>query len=181
MGDSKSLTIETNARETQRAAWRLDYGRRPLRRRILGPQQRETIMARDRKAKGNDVARKLFGPQGLPPASGHSKDFMELTNDYLFGEIWTRPGLAIKERSRVTCSVLAAFGREAQLKGHVRAALNIGLTPVELRETFIQVAHYAGWSTGLVAIRVLDEVIAERAAAAKAAKKAAPKKAAKKG
>jgi 4-carboxymuconolactone decarboxylase len=136
-------------------------------------------MARnDRAAQGKKVTQQLFGPNGLPPASGQMQPFMELTNDYLFGEIWTRPGLAIKERSRVTCAVLAAFGREAQLKGHLKAALNLGLKPDELREVLIHVAHYAGWSTGIIGLKALDEAIAERAAAIKAAKAAAKKKSA---
>jgi len=127
----------------------------------------------DRAAQGRKVTQQLFGPQGLPPAQGMAKDFMELTNDYLFGEVWTRPGLAMKERSRVTCAVLAAFGREAQLKGHIKGALNLGLKPAELKEVFIHVAHYAGWSTGVIALKALDEVLAERAAAKKVAKKKA--------
>lgn len=137
----------------------------------------------DRAAKGKKVTQQLFGAQGLPPASGQMKPFMDLTNDYLFGEVWTRPGLAMKERSRITCAVLAAFGREAQLKGHLRGALNLGLKPAELRETLIHVAHYAGWSTGVIGLKALDEVIAERVEAAKTAKtaktakKAAPRKA----
>ncbi|MBC6439087.1 MAG: carboxymuconolactone decarboxylase family protein [Rhodospirillales bacterium] len=100
-----------------------------------------------------------------------TSDFMELTNDYLFGELWTRPGMTMKERSRATCTVLAAFGREVQLKGHIGGALNLGIRPAELRELFIHVAHYAGWSTGLIALKALDEAVAERAAARKAAKK----------
>lgn len=126
-------------------------------------------MAKTRKAKGDEVAQKLFG--GLPPSSGMSSEFMTLTNDYLFGEIWSRPGLPLKERSRITCAVLAAFAREPQLKGHIKGALNLGLKPDELKEVFIHVAHYAGWSTGVVALKALDEVLAERAAAKKAARK----------
>ena len=68
--------------------------------------------------------------------------------------------------------------REAQLKGHLRGALNLGLKPAELRETLIHVAHYAGWSTGVIGMKALDEVIAERAAAAKEAKAATKKKSA---
>lgn len=130
----------------------------------------------DRAARGKKVAQQLFGPQGLPPATGQMKPFMDLTNDYLFGEVWTRPGLAMKERSRITCAVLAAFGREAQLKGHLKGALNLGLKPAELREVLIHVAHYAGWSTGVIGLKALDEAIAERAEAARAARAAAKKK-----
>ncbi len=130
----------------------------------------------DRATKGKKVTQQLFGPQGLPPAAGQMKPFMDLTNDYLFGEVWTRPGLAMKERSRITCAVLAAFGREAQLKGHLKGALNLGLKPAELRETLIHVAHYAGWSTGVIGLKALDEVIAERAAAAMEAKPAVKRK-----
>jgi len=134
-------------------------------------------MAKTRKAKGADVTKQLFGgplPQGGPMTA----DFMELTNDYLFGELWTRPGMTIKDRSRATCTVLAAFGCEPQLKGHVKGALNLGIKPAELKELFIHVAHYAGWSTGVIALKVLDEAVEERKAAQKAAKpKAAAKKA----
>lgn len=129
-------------------------------------------MARnDRAVRGKKVTQQLFGPQGLPPASGQMKPFMDLTSDYLFGEVWTRPGLAMKERSRITCAVLAAFGREAQLKGHLKGALNLGLKPAELREVLIHVAHYAGWSTGVIGLKALDEAIAERADAARATSK----------
>ncbi len=126
-------------------------------------------MAKDRKARGEEVARKLFG--GMPASTPMTREFMEMTGDHLFGDVWSRPGLPLKERSRITCAVLAATGKEAQLRGHIKGALNLGLKVAELKEGFIHVAHYAGWPTGVVALKILEEVVAERQAAARAAKK----------
>jgi len=137
----------------------------------------------DRAARGKEVAQKLFG--GLPEPTPMMADMMGLTSDYLFGEVWSRPGLPIKERSRITCAVLAAMGKDTQLRTHIKGALNVGLKVEELKESFIHIAHYAGWPAGMTALNILQEVVAERQAARKkaakkaegaSAKKAAPAK-----
>ena len=71
--------------------------------------------------------------------------------DFVFAEVWTRPGL--DRRSRYLISIASAAcegGRPDVLDGYVRGALNLGeLKLVELREAALQLAVYAGWSRGV--------------------------------
>ena len=70
-----------------------------------------------------------------------------------FGDIYARPGLALRERMIVTLSALAALGHaQPQLQAHVRNALNIGITREEIVEIFMQVAGYAGFPASLNAL-----------------------------
>ena len=112
----------------------------------------------DRKAKGETLLEDVFGSR-LSVSAPAFEDMVEITNDYLFGEIWSRPGLPLKDRSLVTVSVLCAQGHERQLRGHLEGALNLGHTPDALKEVMIHVAHYAGWPTGMNGLRVLQEVV----------------------
>ncbi len=115
----------------------------------------------DRHETGKKVLAEVFGG-GLSASGPAFTEMTEITSDYLFGEIWSRPGLALRDRSLVTVSVLAANGQEPQLRGHLKGALNLGHTPDSLKEVMIHVAHYAGWPTGMNGLRVLQEVVAER-------------------
>ena len=115
----------------------------------------------DRKAKGREVMERIFGPRSGESRASH-KAFSELTADYLFGEIWSRPGLELPERSLITVAMLAAAGKEPQLKFHLKGALNLGHSPDKLREVMIHVAHYTGWPNGVNGLRVLGEVVEEQ-------------------
>ena len=114
----------------------------------------------DRRAKGQEILDDVFG--GRMTASGPAfVDMIEISTDYLFGEIWSRPGLALRDRSLVTVSVLCATGKEPQLRGHLKGALNVGHTPDALKEVMIHVAHYAGWPAGMNGLQVLQDVVTE--------------------
>ena len=86
----------------------------------------------------------------------------EITSDYLFGEIWSRPGLELRDRSLVTVAILIASGKEPQLKTHLKAALSNGLTPDQLKETMIHTAHYSGWPSAMNGLRILQELADEQ-------------------
>jgi 4-carboxymuconolactone decarboxylase len=83
---------------------------------------------------------------------------VELTDDVLFGDIWTRPGLAPRDRSLITVATLIANG---QLVGHLKIARTNGLTEDELKEVIIHLAFYAGWPRAMSAITVAKGVFAE--------------------
>jgi 4-carboxymuconolactone decarboxylase len=89
--------------------------------------------------------------------------FFELGTEHVWGALWSRPGLDLKYRSLVVISTLAALGRMHELHTHVRGALNVGWTPEELREAFLQLGGYAGYPAAIEALRVLSEVIKEPA------------------
>ncbi|EUA31972.1 carboxymuconolactone decarboxylase family protein [Mycobacterium intracellulare] len=66
--------------------------------------------------------------------------------DFVFGEVWSRPGLSRRDRRFVTLACVAAADAQAPLEQHVYAALNSGdLTITEMRETVLHFAVYAGW------------------------------------
>ena len=123
-------------------------------------------MSDDRRKAGLEILEQLFG--GEPAANEVSGEMMALSTAHLFGEVWARPGLSIRDRELITVSVIAALGRERQLRLHLRGALNAGLSREELVEAFMHLAYYAGYPAGFTALaiakEVFDTVDAEKAA-----------------
>ncbi len=113
----------------------------------------------ERAKRGHEMRMKLFGV--VPEPSENFKDVMAVTNEHLFGDIWTRDGLALRDRSMITVATLTALGREAQLRVHMRGALNVGISRQEIKEMMIHLAHYSGWPTAMTGMRVADEVFKE--------------------
>jgi len=109
-----------------------------------------------RRARGLAVLDRLFG--GEPEANPINADLMALSTAHLFGDVWTRPGLGLRDRELVTLSVIAALGFERQLRLHLRGALAAGLSRDEIIETFIHLAHYAGYPAAFTALAVTREV-----------------------
>ena len=73
------------------------------------------------------------------------------------------PGLELRYRSLAVVAALAALGRPHELQIHLRGALNLGWTAEELRETLLQIGGYAGFPAALDALRVLTEIVGEKA------------------
>jgi 4-carboxymuconolactone decarboxylase len=89
--------------------------------------------------------------------------YVDFTVDHLFGEVWTRPELDIRDRRLMTIGVLAALGQSQLVEIQFTSALDRGeLTEDQVRETVVHLAHYIGWplSTGVNA--VAEKVIAKR-------------------
>lgn len=82
----------------------------------------------------------------------------ELTDDVLFGDIWERPGLSKRDRSLVTVAALVALYRGNELPGHLRRALDNGVTREELVELITHLAFYSGWPTAMSAMRTAKEI-----------------------
>lgn len=85
-------------------------------------------------------------------------DFGRLTIEFPFGDIYSRPGLDLKQRLITTMAVLAELGQERQLKVHIRFARHVGLTDDEIVEVLMQISVYAGWGRALDALRAAKEV-----------------------
>ena len=77
-------------------------------------------------------------------ATEFDRDFQAFITRQAWGEVWTRTGLPRKTRSMLTIAMLAALGHEAELKLHIRATRNTGVTRDEVKEILIQTAIYAG-------------------------------------
>jgi 4-carboxymuconolactone decarboxylase len=79
-----------------------------------------------------------------PPAA--STPFEQATFDFVFGEVWPRPGLSRRDRRWVTLACVAAADSPAPIEEHVYAALNSGdIALPELLEFVLQFAVYCGW------------------------------------
>lgn len=79
-----------------------------------------------------------------------------------WGDVWQRPGLDLKTRSLITVAMLTALGKQNELKGHVRGALNNGATAEEIQEVLLHAAVYCGVPTAVEAFRSADEVVSSR-------------------
>lgn len=82
---------------------------------------------------------------------------------WAFGEMYSRPALAARDRQLVTLGMLTALGGcEPQLEVHINAALNVGLTPAQVTEALLHAAVYCGMPRALNATFVAKKVFAER-------------------
>lgn len=89
-------------------------------------------------------------------------DFATYLFEFPFGDIYSRPGLGLREREIATIASLAAMGNAApQLKVHIEAGLNVGLSREEIVEILMQIAVYAGFPATLNGLFVAKEVFAQ--------------------
>ncbi|MDG3011713.1 carboxymuconolactone decarboxylase family protein [Rhodococcus sp. D2-41] len=120
----------------------------------------------DRYTDGMEVLRRIDGEAGrrivdtladISPELGHQ------VVAWAFGDMYARPELVARERQLVTLGVLAALGGcEIELEVHINAALNVGLTPVEVAEALLHSAVYCGMPRAINATLVAKKVFADR-------------------
>jgi 4-carboxymuconolactone decarboxylase len=100
-----------------------------------------------RMQRGLELLKKL-GPRGngLMVQRRLYPDLYELTVGHLFGDIWTRPHLTLRERQIITLAVNIALVRPRGTPPHLRSALHLGFTKAQIAEIIIHAGAYAGWS-----------------------------------
>ena len=118
----------------------------------------EKIMTRAEKA--NEVFKTLFQAERVENPT--APEFMEILQRNIFGEVFFTGNLTHKEREMITVVSLATMQTLPQLKAHINAALNVGNTPLEIREAIYQCAPFIGFPKTLNAIGVFNEVAKER-------------------
>lgn len=84
-----------------------------------------------------------------------------LREEVLFGDVWKQKEMSPRDRSIVTCSVLATLGRLDELNAHFRRAVENGVSKDEIRGLIVQVAFYAGWPAGVGAIKAALALLEE--------------------
>lgn len=118
-----------------------------------------------RYTKGMAVRRAVLGDQHVDRAQANLNDFnsefQQLITRYAWGEIWTRPGLPRETRSLMTICMMVALNREDELKLHLRAALNNGVTIEQIKEALLQTAIYCGVPAANTAFAIAQEVLSE--------------------
>ncbi len=90
-----------------------------------------------------------------------TEEFQQLLTQYCWDEIWNRPGLERRQRSMINIAMLTALGKPAELKLHVRGAINNGVTRDEIKEILLQAAIYAGVPAALEGFKAAQEVLSE--------------------
>ncbi|WP_426337902.1 carboxymuconolactone decarboxylase family protein [Pseudoduganella sp. S-14] len=89
-------------------------------------------------------------------------DFARYLIEFPFGDIYSRPGLDLKSREIAVVAALTAMGNATpQLKVHIHAALNVGVSREEIVETIMQMAVYAGFPAALNGLMAAKEVFAQ--------------------
>jgi 4-carboxymuconolactone decarboxylase len=82
--------------------------------------------------------------------------------EFGFGDVYSRPGLSLRERELATIAALTALGTATpQLKVHIAAGLHVGLSREEILEVMIQMALYAGFPAALNGVFAAKEVFAQ--------------------
>jgi 4-carboxymuconolactone decarboxylase len=118
----------------------------------------QTMADSEARQRGQAVIKQLFGQER---DMSNPTAWDEITLDHLFGTIWSRPQLPIRDRSLIVVAALTALGKEPQLKRHLQGALNQGITREQIIEIMIHLAHYAGWPAAVNGQRVARELFAE--------------------
>jgi 4-carboxymuconolactone decarboxylase len=89
-------------------------------------------------------------------------DFFGYTADHLFADIWSRPGLSVRDRRLLLIGMLAGQGAHDVLTIQVPAAFQTGDLDAEaLREIVIFLSHYAGWPVGARLNSLVEETVAK--------------------
>lgn len=114
---------------------------------------------------GMALRRAVLGDKHVDRAQANlnefNAEFQQLITRYAWGEIWTRPGLPRHTRSLMTICMMVALNREEELKLHLRAASNNGVTREQIKEALLQAAIYCGVPAANSAFALAQQVFAE--------------------
>lgn len=123
-----------------------------------------------RMEKGMEVLRKMGRENTMMNQKALYPDLYDLSVGYLFGEIWSRPHLSLRDRQLITMACNIALARPNGTQSHYRSAKHIGISKEEIMELIIHVGHYAGWPAIAHAVIQYEEVLKEDAAKEKKGK-----------
>ena len=113
--------------------------------------------------RGLAMRKQVMGEDFVARAFSGLTDFTAPLQQYItrnaWGDVWQRPGLDLKTRSLVTVAMHTALGKQHELRGHVRGALNNGATPQEIQEVLLHASIYCGLPAAVEAFRTAAEVV----------------------
>lgn len=115
--------------------------------------------------KGLSLRREVLGADYVDGSIESANDFMmafqQITTQWCWGYAWSRDTLDRKTRSLLNLAMLTALNRPAEIRLHVRGAVNNGVTVEEIRETLLHATVYCGIPAGLDAFKAANEVLKE--------------------
>lgn len=111
--------------------------------------------------KGEKTRRAVLGDAHVDRAAAartpFDAPFQDMITDAAWGHVWSGDALTHRERSLLTLAILAALGREDELRLHLRATANTGASAEDVREALMHVAIYAGVPAANTAFRIAKE------------------------
>ena len=110
-------------------------------------------------AKRRKVMGDAFVDRALSQADELTMPMQDFVTRVAWDEIWNRDALSDRDRSLINLGMIAALNRPHEFKGHVRDALNNGVSPDEIRDVCMQIAVYCGFPAGLDSLRNAMDVI----------------------
>ena len=118
---------------------------------------------------GLTTRKAVMGEDFVAAAFANATTFTQPIQEHItraaWGDVWQRPGLDLKSRSLITVAMLTALGKQNELKGHVRGALNNGATVEEIQEVLLHATIYCGVPAAVEAFRTANEVVTTNAKA----------------
>src|SRR5512134_2161269 len=116
----------------------------------------------DRFERGMRVLKKMGREKLMLNQKALSEDMYQMSVGHLFGDVWGRPGLSLRDRQLVTLAANIAMARPTGNHSHYLSAMHLGITRREIIEVMIQVGHYCGWPTLSNAVRQFTEILEEQ-------------------
>ncbi len=111
----------------------------------------------EQRARGERLFKEICGA----PAAPIEAEFLDITIEHIFGEVWARQDISNRDQRLLTIAVLTTLGELSSLEIHMKMALASGdLSETELHAAVIHLAHYAGWPRGAAAFGTAAKAIA---------------------
>jgi 4-carboxymuconolactone decarboxylase len=111
--------------------------------------------------RGMDTLKKMGREELMINQKDLYPEMYEMSVGHLFGDVWARPGLSLRDRQLVTLAANIALARPTGNYSHYRSSKQLGISHTEICEIMIQVGHYAGWPTLSNAVRQYTDVLKE--------------------
>lgn len=124
----------------------------------------QDITSSERRAIGAKIRTEVLGASHTQrDETPHLFDsvFLSFTEDFCWGNVWSRPGLTRPVRSMLNLAMLASLGRWHEFEVHTRGAINNGVTEEEIAEVLLQAGVYAGIPVAAEALRRAKSVLVE--------------------
>lgn len=127
---------------------------------VMNKQANQNSGDTGRVERANKKYQELFGAPAVLSAT--DPELMNMLQRFIFGEVFYTGNLNDKSRELITITVLTTNQTLPQLKAHTNAALNIGVTPIEIREVVYQTAPFIGFPKVLNALDTINNVFISR-------------------
>src|SRR5262245_55244047 len=118
-------------------------------------------MDREQLFRDGQAVRLRFGrTESVRPGLSNVPEFQQIATEFIFGGVWARPGLDLRDRMLATLSTLNVLQRLNQLPSYVSAAIRLGISRAEVQETLLQGAFLAGFPAATSALTIAEDIFA---------------------